>query len=68
MKILEDPEYKRLIALRQDAIDRDLTDLALAYGWSAIDRADTLIRERFGGQFSYAPFCAALRRLVDAAS
>jgi hypothetical protein len=63
--LFTDPAYAALVALRQDAVDRGLFDLALAYGWSAIARGDAIMVERFGPQqVSFAAMTAPLRRMV----
>jgi hypothetical protein len=59
-----DPAYSSLVALRQDAIDRGLNELALTYGWAAIERADKIMVERFGQQqFSFLGIATAARNL-----
>jgi hypothetical protein len=61
----DDPIYSTLLALRKDAIERDMRDLALVYGWSAVERGDILMRERFGpGVVSFFGIASAARKLI----
>jgi hypothetical protein len=38
-----DPLYKSLVALRLDALERGMIELAMTYGWSAIKRGNEIL-------------------------
>jgi len=41
--MLNDPFYKSLKALRDDAVERGLLDLATMYGWALMRRGEQIV-------------------------
>lgn len=41
--MLNDPLYKALTILRTDALERNMRDLAVVYGWALMQRGEQIV-------------------------
>lgn len=41
--MLKDPLYRALTVLRADALERDMRDLAIVYGWALMQRGEQIV-------------------------